>query len=610
MMEGGKILMGTSAPEAPTTRMSLDPADAETATTAKVQVEAEAAQVQAQVQGTPKAKRIPSYLRMTKSASAKKSRKRVAESPIRGGSASKKPRRRPSSAQRRPSMKLTQPRGPKLASSMRSRTARAFKTNAAEKKTTASFRTSSGPVKAFSFEKSSLSPAAAASDGKFESMAQKVHKFQHKTPHRFHTKGKTSQKTPLPKPVPMELTECEEPMFKTDMRTRYKHGVMSTEEKEYAYVRSNSNFKARPVNTKVMKSSGDIGVPRIKKKPTCVPKAFSFATARRTRTKSEDDELQNHQNESTRRLSKSNRNRSGSNELTNPTSPKLATRARRASSHRARPKSSAELEMEAIQKYHEKTRAAKEKKMMKKDKRKEEGDFQASSRRPSLTVPKPFRLSVAGEENERRAQAELARKRQEKEARDTAKRNFKASGMPSYPDPMPVKVSTKPLCEPKGPSFLESDEMQKRTFLAKAAEEEIEEAKKRNFVATGLPVTTYEKDFSFQKGIGDFKPCKPRAFRLSTDARTKERSEYDAKIAERALEEAARKEKAEAERKKAEEESIKNYRKSLVHKPLPLPATTYAFAPSNSMPRPTPLTEPMTPQLTTKTRSRNKENIV
>ena len=128
---------------------------------------------------TPKTKRVPSYLRMTKSSSAKKARKRIAESPLKRSSAKKS---RPSSAGKR----LTQPVGPKLASSMRPNAFGKLQRNrkstkGASKPFTSSQSRKSGPVKAFAFE-----PDA--------TVAQKVYKFQHKTPHRFHTKGKTSSK--------------------------------------------------------------------------------------------------------------------------------------------------------------------------------------------------------------------------------------------------------------------------------------------------------------------------------------------------------------------------------------------------------------------------------
>ena len=90
------------------------------------------------------------------------------------------------------SKSLTHPVGPKLYSSIRPNAVSRARQGAAKGSLFEATKRP-GPVKAFAFK-----PDA--------TVAQKVYKFQHKTPRRFHTKGKTSAKSPMVEAIPLELT--------------------------------------------------------------------------------------------------------------------------------------------------------------------------------------------------------------------------------------------------------------------------------------------------------------------------------------------------------------------------------------------------------------------
>ena len=350
------------------------------------------------------------------------------------------------------------------------------------------------------------------------------------------------------------------------------------------------------------------------KKPTCVPKEFNFRTASRKRMKSGE-----HANASAPIASLSSKecqpwsksvgrsrsqpaNSAGAPlELTNPTSPKLATKSR-ASMSRAPPKSSAQLEMEAIEKYKQKMVAKRARKSSGVNILHRKSD---QTEKRTLTMPESFKLACVNEHA--KSKSKLEQKRAEEQVQANERRKFKASAMPVYPKRRPVQKSTKPLTTPRAPSFLERDENAKAVFEAKVAAEFEADQSKRNFTATTLPTTTFTKPTS-KKNNSDFEPCKPNPFRLSTGMRSKQRMAFDLKIAVDAAKKEAL-EKAAQERMANESETqLEELRRNLVHKPLPLPVTTYAFTSSNVVVKPKPVTDPKTPHLVTKTRARYKEN--
>jgi hypothetical protein len=99
----------------------------------------------------------------------------------------------------------------------------------------------------------------------FKSTAELIKQFQSKTPARFHTKSRSDG--PLVQPVTkLQLTEPVNVVFCTSSRRR-PTVEMSSEERELEYIRNLEPFKAKPVNEKVLHSAGDLGVPRIRKRP-------------------------------------------------------------------------------------------------------------------------------------------------------------------------------------------------------------------------------------------------------------------------------------------------------------------------------------------------------
>eukprot|EP00940_MAST-03C_sp_MAST-3C-sp2_P002647 g2647.t1 len=181
---------------------------------------------------------------------------------------------------------LTVPQSPNLTAQMRPKAVKKKSDNCAEMVKKPTKKTVSAPVeltepKPFTFSttqragrRSSVIEAAAVQ--KFRSAAEKVRDFQCNTPKRFHTKPANSGP---------DLTNCEinagsQPLTEPegfDLRTsriQRKTNVKSSQELEEEYIRKNGRFRARPLNTRVMQSAGDLGVPKIDKRPPTIPQGF------------------------------------------------------------------------------------------------------------------------------------------------------------------------------------------------------------------------------------------------------------------------------------------------------------------------------------------------
>ena len=122
----------------------------------------------------------------------------------------------------------------------------------------------------------------------FRSAAEQVHAFQNKIPSRFHSVPKNSRPrsnrrrgSSAPSP---SLTEPKEFHFRTSICSAKRGLPKSREERELEYIRKKGNFKARPLNQRVMESAGELGVPKVNKRPTTKAVGFRSHTAKRACT--------------------------------------------------------------------------------------------------------------------------------------------------------------------------------------------------------------------------------------------------------------------------------------------------------------------------------------
>ena len=121
----------------------------------------------------------------------------------------------------------------------------------------------------------------------FRSAAEQVHAFQNKIPSRFHSVPKNSRprsnrgRRSAPSP---SLTEPKEFHFRTSICSTKRGLPKSREERELEYIRKKGHFKARPLNQRVMESAGELGVPKVNKRPTTKAVGFRSHTAKRACT--------------------------------------------------------------------------------------------------------------------------------------------------------------------------------------------------------------------------------------------------------------------------------------------------------------------------------------
>ncbi|TPX50531.1 hypothetical protein SeMB42_g00675 [Synchytrium endobioticum] len=101
----------------------------------------------------------------------------------------------------------------------------------------------------------------------FEPLAQKVKKFEAKTPERFKSKPVKPQPT---KVQDHKLTHPKSPFLRSKLRARPKH-IPSREELEAAEMASIQPFKAKPVDPRIVNGSVKSSAP--KKNPLTVPKS-------------------------------------------------------------------------------------------------------------------------------------------------------------------------------------------------------------------------------------------------------------------------------------------------------------------------------------------------
>ena len=253
-------------------------------------------------------------------------------------------------------------------------------------------------------------------------------------------------------------------------------------------------------------------------------------------------------------------------DVVEPHSPRLHTDQRMRGSVY---KSSEEMEWERVQR--EKAELARER-----ERRDQERTMMNSSvlssasttSRAPLTNPRPFDLeSVERHERaQREFQARVERERREEEA----KRRFQArpAAVLARPAMVPQHVfqattsATAPMCVERA---MVNEEMRR----ARLEREQIEAERRRQFRARSAPRTTYEP--GFVPALSEAPLVDPVEPSLRTDERAEKRAMQER--VRREQEESAEAERAEQERqaRMRQEQEVREYRRTLVHRPLPVP---------------------------------------
>jgi len=415
----------------------------------------------------------------------------------------------------------------------------------------------------------------------FESMASKVHKFSHKTPARF----RAHREVECPEPEPVKLTEPQEIRFATDGRPR-KPKVKSSQEIEEAEMKKFKPFKARPVPENILHSSGELGVPKVEKKAPAVAIGFNFRTDERAHSRRRSVDVTNKGDKS---IAKDAPRRPTSTKSAGPMMYQLTkvqpfnfmTDCR---ATRKPPTPSSSKEEEEVSK----SQSFKARRMPDFSKVPSEVQHQVQKREIVQAEPFELRSLKRHEEAQRKFQEDLKRQQEEEER----SRSFKARPI-SYSEAHPEIIpSEKPLTEPHTPMTLKRSLTLQEEKQRRLQEEQERKAVQNAFHARPLPRSTFQKDFSPERphmvtGVLDVK--------LHSDGRAIHRAEFERELQ---MKEKLKEEEAlrECERKQKEEvDATKEYRKSLVHKPRPVPDYSRPTLGANPPQPPQRLTEPESP---------------
>eukprot|EP00051_Salpingoeca_urceolata_P013873 m.175596 g.175596 ORF g.175596 m.175596 type:complete len:806 (+) comp17922_c0_seq2:126-2543(+) len=404
----------------------------------------------------------------------------------------------------------------------------------------------------FKFAKEATSGHKAAEP--FVPMAQQIQKFTSKTPERFRKRAAKDDhfQRSAQKHEPRSLTVPQSPQLQVAKRAR-STPTMTSEQREEQYVKEHSNrFKATPVNQAVINSQGDYGVPRVGKRDLTVPMDIQFATeSRGTRKPAPQDDVPTAKfvarsvpttlyEPSTGGAAVEKR------PLTVPESPAITKMAPRrvavdsadtavpAAAFKAQPMPNLEARFEPTLEH-------------------------------KATVPSPF--EAASRSNPMQTRQQLIA---ERDAQEAAQRKFSAQPLPSdSPDTLPAverKAATRP--QPfRLPSHKIGEELKARFEDMVYAEAQQMQAD-RDFVAAPATVTV-------SKPFVPRRSAKPLTeideFSLNSDARSKDRAQFDTHVKQLTAQQEAERKQEEADRMAAEERELVALRKRLVHKAQPVP---------------------------------------
>jgi len=140
----------------------------------------------------------------------------------------------------------------------------------------------------------------------------------------------------------------------------------------------------------------------------------------------------------------------------------------------------------------------------------------------------------------------------------------------------PVASSQRPLTNPVAPSCVDRALHAEEAHRAKQQQQRDEEERLRVFRARQLPSTTYRVNPLPE--VPAHAPVVPADVTLRTDVRGEMRAHIEAERARSEQEAQRQREQWEAEEHARRDEELRAYRRSLVHKPLPVPPSSLAVA--------------------------------
>ncbi|WIA10445.1 hypothetical protein OEZ85_010637 [Tetradesmus obliquus] len=429
----------------------------------------------------------------------------------------------------------------------------------------------------------------------FKSLAEKVREFQAKTPVRF----KTKPAKPAPSKQHPPITRAESPQLMTSRRARAPTCKSQAElEQEELERQRKEQFHAKPLDSRVLTSSGQLGVPKVQKPAPTEPRPFALRSDSRARVRKSHEQPSMEQAAAAAggfRAQPLNRSildgptfkpHKERHETTVPKSPLLRTKLR---SHTANPED-------------QKDNRQQQRSLSQAKERPGSAGRPVSAGRPGsagrqsggLTHPQPFRLQT--EARGAHYQDELAARMAAEEARAKRLRRVTARPLPVTIDlpAVPPKPETKPLTLPdpfqlKSLSRHEEFEEKRRRQL-----QEEEEAARRAAEFKARPVHTAGPFVVHESDAPLTVPVDPD---LATEHRAVDRHEFDEHVTEKMREqEDERRRQAELKRRQ-EEEATRQYRKKLRFSARPMPSFEHPYM---AQPSDKPLTNPKTPNFASK----------
>lgn len=395
--------------------------------------------------------------------------------------------------------------------------------------------------------------------GEFVSTAALVRAYTTKTPKRFRTKpANVNQPTDLPTPVAQRVTVPDKVVLHTEgcQRPPREKSQSEREAEELEYMEAHQ-FKARPLDRRVLESAGDLGVPRLRPAPTTETAEFHFHTDERLRGPAKDAASPPPPTPKRKVVG----------------APHLETSERAAVRAAWEPEDAAEPEFAAFKAAPMPVGSP---------------FVPKRSARP-LTTPSPFKLKT----EERRLKAEAARREDlaEQERQEHEDRLFHARPMPCGSPEVPPKPEVY-VTIPTDPHLAteERGRVAQLEFQDKVEREMAAEAQQfAAFKARPVPCSSPIKIHPSTKPLAEI-----QEFDLTTEERATRRAQFD-KAMQRKEAQALRatREKEEADRAK-EAEEIKRLRKLLVHKPRPIREGKPIVVKASTA----PLTIPVSPQFT------------
>ncbi|KAL8612429.1 hypothetical protein ACOMHN_008414 [Nucella lapillus] len=429
----------------------------------------------------------------------------------------------------------------------------------------------------------------ASADSKFESLAEKVTAFHKKTPDRFRARGRSGEKTHeqgarSTSPASTKLTQPHTPHLTARTRSRPVHFLSQEQlEMQEADEMKKNQFKARPVNTKILANPG-IGVKKVPTKPPTEFEEFTLsADSQKKRKEEEDNFFEFHAKPINKKILEG----IVGVKPVKPADPTVPQSPAFALKHRVR------LPVELPEEKVEHGAPARAKPV----------PHTGIPFQPKLphqhTVPEPFSV-------EERSKAMLAQKEEkirlileeEKRARE-----FHAQPLPSHDPMLPEKVVKEPT-RPE-PFQLETDE--RGTYYAQElghkvgriqlTEEEEEQRKAAEFRAQPNR-TIYKRPFIPEKSTKALTDISD--FELNSDRRAMDREEFEMRKKEREVELEGHRRQREQRDKVEEEMAIAKLRAEMVHRSNPI----RRYPPMVIKPSDKPLTEAESPQFSDKLRAK------